>query len=575
MQRQMNQLQQQIQSLKGEIAQAKKKQAEPDRAYAASPPKATLPPPPAAPTAVAKMTPGYRPSICAIEGIPGMFTKTGPAYVDNLNCIAFTGRVHFDVGGYDYRPNTRPDLAAVPLSSGPPFTVPQNLDSGVNARRARIGFIGLFQADWVYSLIYDLGGSSDGFGSSTTGCINSTAGATCRVGLLSSGITSGIQTAYLSYQGWKGNYNGHPWNVAIEGGYSDTFFTLEEAQSSNDIMFIERASPQQIATNVAAGDFKSNFGGRAYGDWFWAGAYVTGPTSGAMHSATGSVRAGTVGTINQPLLNLTPPDGTTEQFGGYARGAVHFGDTKQYSIHLGGAVSELFKPAFDWVTGAQSLSLTDRPELRIDPTPIVGTNIQGGPGYTGALSGVGATNAIQNVSHAFVYAVEAAGNVGPLFLQGEYYWFDVDRRLWPIQARSSSSGALASVTGPTLHFNGGYIEAGWTLTGETRTYNTASAAYNIIVPAHPWSWASQSWGAWEIAARYSVIDLNDRLGFADGASGGKQTIYTAGLNWYVTANIRLTLNYLHGIIDKQASPLDFHDTGLKFDAVAMRSQVAF
>jgi phosphate-selective porin OprO/OprP len=131
MQRQMNQLQQQIQSLKAEIAQAKKKPAETDKAYAASPPPAAkLPPSPAAPTAVAKMTPLYRPSICAVEGIPGMWTKTGPAYVDNLNCIAFTGRVHFDVGGYDYRPNTRPDLAAVPLSSGPPFTVPQNLDSG-------------------------------------------------------------------------------------------------------------------------------------------------------------------------------------------------------------------------------------------------------------------------------------------------------------------------------------------------------------------------------------------------------------------------------------------------------------
>ena len=64
MQRQMNQLQQQIQLLKGDIAQAKKK---PDTAYAASPPPAAkLPPPPAAPTAVAKMTPLYRPSICAL-----------------------------------------------------------------------------------------------------------------------------------------------------------------------------------------------------------------------------------------------------------------------------------------------------------------------------------------------------------------------------------------------------------------------------------------------------------------------------------------------------------------------------
>jgi phosphate-selective porin OprO/OprP len=178
MQRQMNLLQQQIQSLKGEIAQAKKK---PDNAYAASPsaPKAALPPPPAAPTAVAKMTPRYQPSICAIEGIPGMWTKTGTAYVDNLNCIALTSRLHVDVGGYDY-----PPTPFNPLHPSIPWTVPQNLDDGINARRARIGVIGTFQGDWVYSLIFDLGGSSDGFGNSTTGCFNSVSGASCRIGLL-------------------------------------------------------------------------------------------------------------------------------------------------------------------------------------------------------------------------------------------------------------------------------------------------------------------------------------------------------------------------------------------------------
>jgi phosphate-selective porin OprO and OprP len=289
-----------------------------------------------------------------------------------------------------------------------------------------------------------------------------------------------------------------------------------------------------------------------------------------MHSATGSVRQGTFGSVGQPLSNLTPPDGTSEQFGGFARAVVHYGDPKQASIHIGGDVEELFKPAFDWVTGAQSLSLADRPELRIDPTQIVGTNIQGGFGYTG----VGATNAIQNVSRAIVYSVEAAGNLGPVFVQGEYFWFDVERRLFPVQP-TSATGGVASVTGPTLHFNGGYVEASWTMTGETRTYNNAAAAYNGIVPANPFSWSKGGWGAWEIAGRYSVIDLNDRLGFAHGASGGKQTIWAAGLNWYVNRNIRFMLDYLHGTIDKQASPLDFHDTGARFDAVAARTQIAF
>ena len=86
-----------------------------------------------------------------------------------------------------------------------------------------------------------------------------------------------------------------------------------------------------------------------------------------------------------------------------------------------------------------------------------------------------------------------------------------------------------------------------------------------------------------------MIDLNDRLGFPDGASGGKQTIYTAGLNWYVNRNIRFMLDYLHGDIDKPAGPTVFvvgakppppsggllYNVGAKFDAVAMRTQIAF
>jgi phosphate-selective porin OprO/OprP len=58
-----------------------------------------------------------------------------------------------------------------------------------------------------------------------------------------------------------------------------------------------------------------------------------------------------------------------------------------------------------------------------------------------------------------------------------------------------------------------------------------AGAYSGVVPDNPFSWAKGGWGAWEIAGRYSVIDLNDRLGFVDGVAGGKQTIYTAGLNW--------------------------------------------
>ena len=104
-------------------------------ANAAIPVKAAV-----APSDVVVTMPGNRPTICT---------------ADNLNCIAITSRVHFDVGGYNYRPNTA-------------ATSPQRLDDGVNVRRARIGVIGKFLGDWNYALSYDFGGSSDGFDSTAS-----------------------------------------------------------------------------------------------------------------------------------------------------------------------------------------------------------------------------------------------------------------------------------------------------------------------------------------------------------------------------------------------------------------------
>ena len=481
-------LQAQIRQLERELGSIKRtvNAAKPAVAYVTLPSKAPAPPP----TALVKMSSGNRPSICSADG---------------LNCISLTSRLHFDFGGYKYRPNT---IA----------TAPQWLDNGINARRARIGVLGTFMGDWNYALIYDFGGSSDGFG----GSVASSGGIT--TGLLPGGGASGIQNAYLSYTGIK-PFGG---TLAIEGGYMDALFTLDEATSSNDILFMERASPGVIATNIAAGDFRSVAGIRWYNDWAWFGAYATGPTSGAIHSASSAF-----------------PPGVTEQYGTFGRMAFQLINEKTYSLHVGGGIEALLRPPVNLVTGTQTLTLGDRPELRLDPTTLI------------------STGGIANVIGAQVYNFEAAATFGPFYAQGEYFRYKVERQ---------------SFTGrPDLQFEGWYAEAAFSLTGETRSYNAGNAAYNGIVPNTPFSWNSGGWGAWEIAGRYSAVNLNDRLGFAapDGVAGGKQTIWTAGLNWYVNRNIRFMFNYLYANIDKQVSPTNTADIGSEFNAFAGRMQVAF
>jgi phosphate-selective porin OprO and OprP len=478
---QIDKLEAQIQILQREVQALKAKTVAADKAHAAAPPATKAPAPP--PTAIAKMSPGNRPSICT---------------ADNLNCIAITSRLHLDVGGYWYHPNTA-------------ATVPQNLNNGVNARRSRIGVLGTFMGDWNYALIYDFGGSSDGLPP------------------VSGAPTSGIENAYVSYTGLK--------PVSIEGGYMDVLYTLDNATSSNDIMFMERASPGVIASSIAAGDFRSAFGIRGNDDRFWAGAYLTGPTSGTTHiSAPTTTATGSPGTLGSP--------GFSEQLGGFARVAYQLLQDPNYSLHIGGDAEVLINPP-----GTNTLTLSERPELRIDPNVIL------------------TTGAIANVAHAQVYSAEVAGGYGPLFFQGEYFWYDVERSLGL----------------PSVHFNGWYAEGSWTITGESRKYNPGAGAYSGIVPDQPFAWSTGGWGAWEIAARYSYVNLNDLftpgipVADTNGVAGGTQNIYTVGLNWYVNRNVRFMVNYLHGTVDKFSGATGNAgvDIGAHFDALAMRTQVAF
>jgi len=217
-------------------------------------------------------------------------------------------------------------------------------------------------------------------------------------------------------------------------------------------------------------------------------------------------------------------------------------------VHIGGDAEWLITPPRNLITGPQTLTLSDRPELRIDPTTLI------------------STGAIANVSSAQVYGVEAAATYGPLIVQGEYYWFNIDR---------NANTGLPPIGAPSLKFQGGYAQAGWVLTGETHPYNTASASYLGIKPKNPFSLQGGGWGAWEIAGRVSTMDLNDQLGTVTGIAGGRQTVYTAALNWYVNNNVRFMFNYLHGDVPKQLSPTSTADAGSKFDAIAMRTQVAF
>jgi phosphate-selective porin OprO/OprP len=228
-------LQQQIQQLQRQLQQLQNQVDQQAR---------QAPPPAAAPTTAVEPSGGPRITLSPNN-------RPGFSSADGQNTIELTSRLHFDIGDY---------LSVHPQAA----TGPHSLTSGVNARRARIGVLGKFMGDWNYTFIIDAGGSTD-----------------------STPTTSLIENAYISYTGFR--------PVAFDLGYLDVPFTLDEATSSNDIMFMERAEIQNVVTNMAANDARAAFGVRSNNDRYWAGAYLTGPTAGAIH--TGSNQQQTGGTL--------------------------------------------------------------------------------------------------------------------------------------------------------------------------------------------------------------------------------------------------------------------------------------
>ena len=69
------------------------------------------------------------------------------------------------------------------------------------------------------------------------------------------------------------------------------------------------------------------------------------------------------------------------------------------------------------------------------------------------------------------------------------------------------------------------------------------------MPSRPFSLTGDSWGAWELVARYTDTDLNwhrpasvASTAQLAGILGGDERIVALGVNWYLNRNVRVMLD---------------------------------
>jgi len=350
-----------------------------------------------------------------------------------------------------------------------------------------------------------------------------------------------IQEAYITYTALK------PWRIKV-GAYEPNI-GLAAAVSTSQMPFMERPAPAEVARNVAAGDSRSAI--QLTGNGMW-GAGDSGIAARWLFST--ALTGATVGTINSTGGSTAQPN--DEQTAVIARFAVAPFDSTNWQAHFGVNAQKVTQPndAGAAASPRYPIQLRDRPELRIDGTRLVDT---------GGIDAKGAT----------VYGVEAGLSVQNFLFESEYFKYAIDRR-------------ITGATRPSdPEFKGWYVSGVWVLTGENRPYNPAEGRFDAPKLNYNFNPAAGTWGAWEIGARYSVLDLNyhdcgagkaipaSPAACFDAVRGGEQKISTIGINWYLNPTIRMMMDYQHVDIDRLNTA--GVQVGQKYNALAVRGQFAF
>jgi phosphate-selective porin OprO and OprP len=281
----------------------------------------------------------------------------------------------------------------------------------------------------------------------------------------------------------------------ITAGKFKSPFGLERLQSATDIRFVARAFPTSLVPNRDNGlAFEGDVAGGLFSYAFgYSNGVIDGGSSETLTDADiDDDKELTVRLFTQPFANSDH----------FALRGLGFGIAAGRSDTTGSA-TQPFLPAFR--TSPQQTFF----RYRAGATPTIADG------------------------ERLRYSPQLYYYVGSFGLLGEYV--NVSQEV----SRTLASGAIER---GTINNNAWQLAAYWFLTGEEETYR----GYTPKSTFRP----GESWGAFELTARYHQLDIDDEafLGgansFADPTvSASKASAIELGLNWYLTQNLKWVLNY--------------------------------
>lgn len=304
-------------------------------------------------------------------------------------------------------------------------------------------------------------------------------------------------------------------------------FSLEVVSSFRYTTFMERSSMFQAFTpfrHIGIGFYNHSDDL----NWTWAGSlFRTGQDQfgGSLSTDGGNGLAGRI--THLPYYD-EPSDG-------------------RYYCHFGGAYYYNSPPR-------DSVRFRSLPEIFVGEVRAngVGTSGQAVPGVQDGTPFFVDTLALL-ADNVHTFGAENLSVYGPLSFQAEAMAAIVDQQ-----------------TGGTATLSGAYMQVGYFLTGEHRPYDRINGAIDRVKPFEDFFWINDGGchccglGAWEVAARWSYIDLTDGT-----INGGDMSNLTLGVNWYCNPYSKVVFNYIHSWLDAR--------NGLQSEtsAYALRAQFDF
>ena len=321
-----------------------------------------------------------------------------------------------------------------------------------------------------------------------------------------------IYNAYIQYDGLK------PFGIRV-GAYTP-FEGQEDQTGSGDLFFPERAAAVDVARNIAGAPSREAISLFVQEDNYHVALSYTGKKTG-----DGTSTGAAVGTF----------DAQQSIIGRAAWLAVSSPDLKWL---IEGHVTQVLKLSDTTASPATTgIRFSNGPEVAVDASKTVDT---------GTI----------DANRAREFGFETGGTYDRFYGQGGWFRYEIDRR----------------TAVPNPHFTGWYGFLAYSLTGEQHPYDSTTASFRNIRPAKPLG-TPGGWGAWEVLGRYSTIDL-DYLPLSapanGGIGGGKQEVWTLGVNWYPNNTIKFQLNYDNLQINHVNAP----NNDISASAVVLRSQIS-